>query len=100
MLMPETLTPEARREALAALPGWAEHQEGRAIVKRFVFADFRTAFGFMTEVALEAEKRDHHPDWSNVYCTVDIRLSTHDSGGLTKKDIALAGVIEAIAAKR
>jgi 4a-hydroxytetrahydrobiopterin dehydratase len=88
----------ARDEALAGLQGWA-YDEGRGgIAKSFVFADFGAAFAFMTRVALEAEKADHHPDWSNVWNKVDILLSTHSAGGVTAKDIALAAKIEAIAA--
>jgi 4a-hydroxytetrahydrobiopterin dehydratase len=86
-----------RREALAALSGWS-HEAGRdAIAKSFRFADFGAAFAFMTRVALEAEKADHHPEWSNVWNRVDILLTTHSAGGLTEKDVALARKIEAIA---
>ena len=87
-----------RNEALAALPGWTHVAEGDAIAKTFRFADFGEAFAFMTRVALEAEKADHHPDWTNVWNRVDIRLTTHDAGGLTQRDIALARRIEEIAA--
>jgi 4a-hydroxytetrahydrobiopterin dehydratase len=88
--MPQKLTGEARRAALAALPGWTELMERDAIFRKFVFRDFNAAFGFMTRVALAAEKLDHHPEWLNVYRTVEVTLSTHDAGGLTNKDIALA----------
>jgi len=81
---------------LSALPGWSHDAERGAIRKRFTFRDFNEAFGFMTRVALEAEKADHHPDWSNVWNRVDITLTTHDAGGLTSRDIALATKIEAI----
>ncbi len=94
------LDPNARKAALAALPGWIYEPAREAMTKIFTFASFRAAFGFMTEVALEAEKMDHHPEWSNVYRKVEIRLSTHDAGGLTARDIALAEKIEAIAAQR
>jgi len=87
-----------RAEALAGLSGWTFDAARNGIAKRFVFADFGAAFAFMTRVALEAEKADHHPDWSNVWNRVDILLSTHDAGGVTAKDIALATKIEAIAA--
>ena len=90
---------EAEREAaLAALPGWSHHPGRDAIVKSFRFADFGEAFAFMTRVALEAEKADHHPEWSNVWNRVDILLTTHSAGGLTEKDVALARRIEALAA--
>ena len=83
---------------LANLPGWQPDSKGPAIRKDFVFADFKAAFSFMTRVALEAEKMDHHPEWSNVYNKVSIRLTTHDSGGVTEKDLALARFIESIGA--
>ena len=85
------LTGEARKKALAGLKGWRDLSPSRdAITKTFVFKDFNQAFGFMSRVALLAEKMDHHPEWSNVYKTVEVTLSTHDAGGLTEKDIALA----------
>jgi 4a-hydroxytetrahydrobiopterin dehydratase len=80
----------ARKSALAELKDWRELPGRDAIAKKFVFRDFNEAFGFMARVALAAEKMDHHPEWSNVYKTVDVVLSTHDAGGLTEKDIALA----------
>ena len=88
------LTEAEREEALAALPGWTHEPERDAIRKSFRFADFGEAFAFMTRVALEAEKADHHPDWSNVWNRVDILLTTHDAGGLTGRDVALARRIE------
>ena len=91
------LSDDVRTEALAALGGWAFDADRNGIVKRFEFADFGAAFAFMTRVALEAEKADHHPEWANVWNKVDILLSTHDAGGVTGKDIALAAKIEAIA---
>ena len=90
------LTESERAEALAKLGGWAFDAERNGIAKRFAFADFPAAFAFMTRVALAAEKADHHPEWSNVWNKVDILLSTHDAGGVTPKDIALAQQIEAI----
>jgi 4a-hydroxytetrahydrobiopterin dehydratase len=85
-----------RAEALAALPGWT-HEAGRdAIARSLRFADFSEAFAFMTRVALEAEKADHHPEWTNVWNRVDILLTTHSAGGLTEKDVALARKIDAI----
>ena len=79
--------------ALAGLPGW--NRDGEAIVRRYRFADFTHAFAFMARVALLAEKADHHPEWSNVYNRVEVRLTTHDAGGLTARDIALATAIDA-----
>jgi len=87
-----------RDEALTGLAGWTYDADRNGIAKRFAFADFGAAFAFMTRVALEAEKADHHPEWSNVWNRVDILLSTHSEGGVTGKDIALARRIERIAA--
>jgi len=92
------LPDDERGEALAALAGWSFDATRNGIAKRFVFADFGEAFAFMTRVALAAEKADHHPEWSNVWNKVDILLSTHSAGGVTARDIALAGKIEAILA--
>jgi len=89
----------ARKAALAALPEWREVDGRDAIARKFVFKDFNQAFGFMTRAALVAEKMDHHPEWFNVYKTVEVTLSTHDAGGLTDKDIALAKAMESFAAK-
>ncbi|MBU6267833.1 MAG: 4a-hydroxytetrahydrobiopterin dehydratase [Sphingomonadales bacterium] len=83
--------------ALAELPGWTLRADGLAIGRTFVFADFVAAFGFMTKVAIEAEKADHHPEWSNVWNRVEITLTTHDAGGLSARDVALAGVIDRLA---
>lgn len=88
------LSPEDRAPLLANLPGWKPTEGRDAITKKFEFADFNTAFGFMTRVALAADKADHHPEWFNVYSKVDITLSTHDAGGLTVRDIELARFIE------
>lgn len=88
---------EARRKALAGLKGWREAGGRDAIAKRFVFHDFNEAFGFMARAALIAEKMDHHPEWSNVYKTVEVTLSTHDAGGVTEKDIALATAMDKLA---
>jgi 4a-hydroxytetrahydrobiopterin dehydratase len=95
--MAAKLTPTARAAALARLVGWKDASGRDAIAKTFVFADFNAAFGFMTRVALVAEKMDHHPEWSNVYKTVEVTLSTHDAGGVTGLDIALAEAMERIA---
>jgi 4a-hydroxytetrahydrobiopterin dehydratase len=91
------LTGDARKQALAGLPQWKEADGRDAISRRFTFKDFVEAFGFMARVALTAEKMDHHPEWSNVYKTVDVTLSTHDAGGLTEKDVALAKAMDAYA---
>jgi RNA 2',3'-cyclic 3'-phosphodiesterase len=95
--MAEKLTGEARAAALAKLAGWRAVEGRDAITKTFVFKDFNAAFGFMTRVALAAEKLDHHPEWANVYKTVTVTLSTHDAGGLTARDVKLAEAMDAIA---
>jgi 4a-hydroxytetrahydrobiopterin dehydratase len=76
--------------ALKELEGWALAEDGGSIRRRFTFKNFNEAFGFMTRVALAAEKMDHHPDWSIVYKTVEVTLSTHDASGLTELDFDLA----------
>lgn len=96
--MREKLTAEARKAALAKLPDWSEVQGRDAISRKFVFKNFSAAFGFMTRAALMAEKLDHHPEWSNVYKTVEVTLSTHDAGGLTELDIKLAEAMDRFAA--
>jgi 4a-hydroxytetrahydrobiopterin dehydratase len=78
------------KAALAKLTGWSAVDGRDAIQKSYKFADFNTAFGFMTRVALKADQMDHHPEWFNVYSKVDVTLSTHDSGGVTEKDVDLA----------
>jgi 4a-hydroxytetrahydrobiopterin dehydratase len=89
------LDDEARALALNDLPEWTATSDPDGISRRFAFPDFVAAFGFMTRVALLAEKADHHPEWSNVYNRVDIVLTTHDAGGLSQRDIDLAKAIEA-----
>ena len=91
------LSLDERNEALAGLAGWSFDERRNGIAKSFTFADFGEAFAFMTRVALEAEKADHHPEWSNVWNRVDILLSTHSAGGVTAMDMKLAARIEAIA---
>ena len=91
------LSGEARKTALQALPGWTEVTGRDAIAKTFVFRDFNEAFGFMARAALVAEKHDHHPEWRNVYKTVEVVLSTHVAGGLTSRDVDLARAMNAIA---
>jgi len=76
------------------MPGWTYDMGKKAIARDFRFADFSEAFGFMTRVALAAEKADHHPDWTNVYNKVSIALSTHSAGGVTEKDFALAAAMD------
>ncbi len=83
--------------AAAQLTGWSVVDGRDAIRKRFVFADFKTAFAFMTRVALKAEQMDHHPEWSNVYATVDVLLATHDADGVTALDLELARYCDAAA---
>lgn len=86
----EKLGSAAVAEELRALDGWVLASDGLSISRSFVFKNFSEAFAFMTRVAMAAEKIDHHPDWSNVYKTVDVRLNTHDAGGLTELDFKLA----------
>ena len=95
--MAERLSMEARKEALAGLPGWTEVSGREAIGRTYTFRNFSEAFGFMTRVALFAEKKDHHPEWRNVYRTVEVVLATHDAGGVTARDIDLARAMDAIA---
>jgi len=90
------LTEEERTIALGDLQGWSLARDGDAIERKFAFADFVEAFGFMTRVALLAEKADHHPEWSNVYNRVEIALTTHDAGGLSRRDIDMAKAIDAL----
>lgn len=94
--MVEKLSHVAREAALASLGDWRHDPQADAITRQFKFKDFSEAFAFMTRVALLAEKAGHHPDWSNVYNKVSISLSTHDAGGLSEKDIALANKIDAL----
>ena len=95
--MAQKLTGEARKAAMAKLAGWSEVDGRDAIAKTFVFEDFNQAFGFMTRAALVAEKMDHHPEWRNVYRTVEVVLSTHDAGGVTALDVDLAKSMNEIA---
>ncbi len=95
--MAQKLNAEARKAALAKLSGWADAGGRDAISKKFVFKDFNEAFGFMARAALIAEKMDHHPEWFNVYKTVDVTLSTHDAGGVTDLDVKLAEAMNRLA---
>ncbi|WP_245881174.1 4a-hydroxytetrahydrobiopterin dehydratase [Thalassospira marina] len=91
------LSPAEIDIALKEVSGWTMSDDGLAIEKTFKFKDFNEAFGFMSRVALKAEKMDHHPEWFNVYNRVEITLTTHDVGGVSQKDIKLAGFADAAA---
>jgi 4a-hydroxytetrahydrobiopterin dehydratase len=95
--MAKRLSATERDAALSGLPGWSTVSGREAIGRTFEFKDFNEAFGFMTRVALVAEKSDHHPEWRNVYKTVEVVLSTHDAGGVTERDIDLAKAMNGIA---
>jgi 4a-hydroxytetrahydrobiopterin dehydratase len=90
------LTANERTAAMAELQHWSLAREGLAMERNFTFANFVEAFGFMTRVAILAEKADHHPEWFNVYNRVEITLTTHDAGGLSPRDVALAREIEGL----
>lgn len=91
------IDPDEVQRRLTELPGWTYAEA--ALRREYVFADFVAAFGFMAQVALVAERMNHHPDWTNVYNRVRIRLSTHDAGGVTEEDFELARRIEALAGR-
>jgi 4a-hydroxytetrahydrobiopterin dehydratase len=95
--MTHKLDAAARGALASSLPHWTLVADRDAIARTFKFRDFNAAFGFMTRAALVAEKLDHHPEWSNVYNRVEVVLSTHDAGGLTERDVALAKAMDAIA---
>jgi len=92
------LTDAERQDALEKLSGWSLVDGRDAITKTFTFSNFNAAWGFMSQSALVAEKLDHHPEWFNVYNRVEVTLSTHDAGGLTERDVALATAMNTIAA--
>lgn len=92
----EQLSEAERADALDALPEWDYDDARDAITRAVVFTDFAEAFGFMTQVALLAERMDHHPEWTNVYNRVTVTLTTHDAGGLSERDVELAGAIDDI----
>ena len=96
--MPVLLTNEALAEVLADLDGWSLVEDGTAIEAEFSFKGFNAAFGFMTRVALAAERQNHHPEWSNVYNRVTIRWTTHSEGGVTELDVKLARACSRFAA--
>lgn len=97
MTRPSKLSADERKQALTKLSGWSEVQGRDAITKKYVFKNFSEAFGFMARAALVAEKLDHHPEWFNVYKTVEVTLSTHDAGGLTALDVKLAEAMDKLA---
>ena len=88
--MTTKLSTKKRQEALKTLRGWKKTKGRNAIEKNFIFKDFKVAFSWMTKIALIAEKMDHHPEWFNVYNKVKVKLSTHDSGGITELDVTMA----------
>ena len=92
--MTAKLAPAARTRALKRLSGWTLAEDGLSISRSYRVADFIAAFGFMSSAALIAQQMDHHPEWFNVYGRVDVRLTTHDAGGLTQKDIDLARAMD------
>ncbi len=96
--MTERLSSEARTAALAELAGWSEVEGRDAISRTYRFRDFNAAFGFMSRVALLAEKMNHHPEWFNVYDRVEVTLTTHDAGGLSARDLAMARAMDRYAA--
>lgn len=91
---PAKLEADTLDEAVKGLLGWTLREDGAAIVKTFRFKDFNEAFGFMTRVAILADKIDHHPEWFNVYNRVDVTLNTHDAGGVTQLDIDMAAFMD------
>ncbi len=96
--MAQKLTGNARKTALGKLDGWVEVKGRDAISRKFTFKDFNEAFGFMARAALVAEKLNHHPEWFNVYNKVEVTLATHDAGGVTERDVALAEALNELAA--
>lgn len=96
--MAKILDEAEREEALRELAEWRYDPERKGIARTYRFRDFSEAFGFMARVALAAEKADHHPDWTNVWNRVEVLLTTHSAGGLTRRDVALAREMDALAA--
>ncbi len=90
------LTADERAALLSTHPQWESSREGKAIFRKFQFANFSEAWGFMNRVALLAEQQDHHPEWFNVYNRVEITLTTHDAGGLSARDVKMVAAIEAL----
>lgn len=97
--MIEKLSPSTTSEALKLLKHWQHDAQRSAISRQFVFADFAQAFAFMTQIAIQAEKQNHHPEWFNVYNRVNITLTTHDVNGLSQRDIELARYADAAFAR-
>ncbi|MEM8741376.1 MAG: 4a-hydroxytetrahydrobiopterin dehydratase [Pseudomonadota bacterium] len=95
--MAQNLTDRATALAPFLAAGWTETAGRDALAKTFRFADFSAAFGWMTQIALTAEKMDHHPEWANVYNRVEVTLTTHDAGGLTQLDLDLAAAMDRLA---
>ena len=95
--MPQALSKTERDQALSAVPEWTYVEDRDALHRRLVLEDFSAALGLMVRIGIEAEKADHHPEWFNVYNKLDIWLTTHDAGGLSEKDLALARVIDRLA---
>ncbi len=95
---PTELSDTARNQAMAEIDGWAYDADAKAINKTFSFKDFSEAWGFMNRAALLAEKMDHHPEWFNVYNRVEVKMTTHDAGGVTELDIQMANAMESFAA--
>lgn len=98
--MPSRLSADEKARELVTLPDWRLIDGRDAISRQFVFADFNEAFGWMSRIALAAEKMDHHPEWCNAWNRVEVVLTTHDAGGVTGKDIALARLMDDYAVKR
>jgi 4a-hydroxytetrahydrobiopterin dehydratase len=92
--MIDPLTDEERADAIDRLSDWEYDDARDAFTRQFLFEDFSEAFAFMTQVAMIAEKQDHHPEWSNVWNRVDILLTTHDAGGLSERDVRMARAID------
>ena len=97
--MRDKMNSEAISKMLGSLSGWSLLSGREAIARRLTFTDFKAAFAFMNDVAGEAERLDHHPEWSNVWNRVEITLTTHDAGGLTERDVKLAKIIDGLAAQ-
>lgn len=98
MTRPTPLNGDRRAAALADIDGWTNAEDRDAICKTFTFKNFNQAFGFMTRTALLAEKMDHHPEWFNIYKTVEVTLTTHDAGGVTDLDLRMAKAMNRYAA--
>lgn len=94
--MIQALSPEAIQTALTELTDWAYDADRSAIARTFVFADFNSAFGFMSRVALYAEAHNHHPEWFNVWNRVEVTLTTHDANGLSQRDVDMARWMDAV----